>query len=134
MDTAEEGPLAALRQAATVSHECANSLDMETWDGINYSYFVRPNEVYHVNIIDGPPRSVIKDYIPWHDNYVETYLEGESGKQEFDMVLEEVNGYVHDLVTYQKVVSNHEWRLAILTLWDRGQLVLKHVSIFGTWN
>lgn len=91
------GALEMLDHATTVVHECAHALNMATWNGTTHDYFVRPDEVYQVPIITGPERRVIKDYLLWEDTYSDVYLDL-SGEQQFDMILEEVNGYINGLI------------------------------------
>ncbi len=91
------GALEMLDHATTVVHECAHALNMATWNGDTHDYFVRFDEVYRVPIFNGPERRVIKNYMLWEDNYSEVYLDL-SGEQQFDMILEEVNGYINGLI------------------------------------
>lgn len=96
---ANMGPLVMLENTPTIVHECAHGINMETYNGVTHDYYVRPDDaVYQVNILDGPDRSVIKNYLPWQDSYSELYLDL-AGNQKFDMVLEEVDGYIHDLIS-----------------------------------
>lgn len=154
----------AMLSLSTVVHECGHLFDLRNFNGQTFTYQVTPELTYTLPRLNTPARSLIAQYTYPGDRYEMIYLEGQSGSQGFETLMEEFLQYINSLLTgyafvdyygnqsrsdrdgiltfmlyleyylqhtrmmnvpaYEAIVSNAQWREAILTMWGRAELAL----------
>jgi hypothetical protein len=92
----------AMLGLSTVVHECGHMTDIDRSFDKGFGtvvYVVRPDLVVELPKLDTFHRSEIRQYTGDDDSYASTYLEGQSGMQGFDTLMEEFVQYVNSLMT-----------------------------------